>query len=169
MGKKLTSQFFPRGKNGPARFFPGEKTDWGKIPACYTGIRLLLYPFIFFIFFSLQFSNMKMFRHTFLRNCEARKIETWFTCWHWADVSCIPESGCCYIFIPLFLHFFFLSNFPILKFIVTLFSRTVGPRRLKLGTQMDSWQIYRVYRNQAAAAYSFLYFFQFSFSPVFKH
>ena len=37
MGKKLTGQFFPRGKNGPARFFPGEKTDWGEIPACYTG------------------------------------------------------------------------------------------------------------------------------------
>ena len=37
MGKKLTSQFFPRGKNGPAWFFPGEKTDWGEIPACYTG------------------------------------------------------------------------------------------------------------------------------------
>ena len=39
VGKKLTSQFFPRGKNGPARFFPGEKTDWGEIPACYTGAR----------------------------------------------------------------------------------------------------------------------------------
>ena len=36
VGKKLTSQFFPQGKNGPARFFPGEKTDWGEIPACYT-------------------------------------------------------------------------------------------------------------------------------------
>ena len=38
VGKKLTSQFFPRGKNGPAHSFPGEKTDWGEIPACYTGI-----------------------------------------------------------------------------------------------------------------------------------
>ena len=37
-GKKLTSQFLPRGKNGPARFCPGEKTDWGEIPACYTGL-----------------------------------------------------------------------------------------------------------------------------------
>ena len=32
-GKKLTGW----GKNGPAYFFPGEKTDWGEIPACYTG------------------------------------------------------------------------------------------------------------------------------------
>ena len=29
VGKKLTSQFFPQGKNGPAWFFPGEKIDWG--------------------------------------------------------------------------------------------------------------------------------------------
>ena len=29
-GKKLTGQLFPRGKNGPAHSFPGEKTDWGK-------------------------------------------------------------------------------------------------------------------------------------------
>ena len=28
---------FPRRKNGPAHSFPGEKTDWGEIPACYTG------------------------------------------------------------------------------------------------------------------------------------
>ena len=30
---------FPRGKNGPAHSFPGEKTDWGEIPACYTGCK----------------------------------------------------------------------------------------------------------------------------------
>ena len=39
-GEKTDYQFvcfFSRGKNGPARFFPGEKTDWGgKILACYT-------------------------------------------------------------------------------------------------------------------------------------
>ena len=29
------------GKNGPAYFFAGEKTDWGEIPACYTGIILV--------------------------------------------------------------------------------------------------------------------------------
>ena len=41
VGKKLTSQFFPQGKNGLARFFPGEKTDWGEIPACYNGLPIL--------------------------------------------------------------------------------------------------------------------------------
>ena len=38
MGKEWAGLFFPRGKNGPAHSFPGEKTDWGEIPACYTGI-----------------------------------------------------------------------------------------------------------------------------------
>ena len=32
---------------------------------------------------------------------------------------------------------------------------------MKLGTQVDSGQMYRVYQNQAAAAYSFLYSFFF--------
>ena len=59
--------------------------------------------------------------------------------------------------------FFFLSNFQTLKFFVTLFSRTVRPGRLKLGTHVDSGQMYRVYRNQAAA-YSSPYFFIFFLS-----
>ena len=60
--------------------------------------------------------------------------------------------------------FFFISNFQTLKFFVTLFSRTVRPRRLKLGTHVDRGQMYRLYRNQAAAAYSSLYFFIFFLS-----
>ena len=56
------------------------------------------------------------------------------------------------------LHFFiFLSNFQTLKCSVTCFSGTVSPRRLKLGTHVDSGQMCRVYRNQASAAYSSLY------------
>ena len=62
------------------------------------------------------------------------------------------------------LHFFiFLSNFQTLKFFLTLFSGTVRPRRLKLSKHVDSGQMYRVYRNQAAASYS-PFFFHFSFS-----
>ena len=57
--------------------------------------------------------------------------------------------------------FSFLSNFQTLKFSVTLFSGTVRPRRLKLGTPVDSGQMYHVYQNQAAAAYPSLYFFIF--------
>ena len=61
------------------------------------------------------------------------------------------------LLIRLFISsFFFLSNFQTLNFFVTHFSGTVKPRRLKLGTHVDSGQMYRVYRNQAAAAYSSL-------------
>ena len=53
------------------------------------------------------------------------------------------------------------------EFFVTLFSGTVRPRRLKLGTHMGSGQVYHVYWNQAAAAYLSLYFFIF-LSPIFN-
>ena len=61
----------------------------------------------------------------------------------------------------LYFFIFFLSNFQTLKFFVTLLSGTVRPRRLKLGTHVDSGWMYLVYQNQAAAAYSSLHFFIF--------
>ena len=62
-------------------------------------------------------------------------------------------------YLSLYFFSFLPLQFSTLKFFVTLFSGTVRPRRLKLGTHMDSGQMYHVHRNQAAAAYSFLYFF----------
>ena len=61
------------------------------------------------------------------------------------------------------LYFFiFLSlQFSTLKSFVTLFSGTMRPRRLKIGTLVNSGQMYNVYQIQAAAAYSSLYFFIF--------
>ena len=58
------------------------------------------------------------------------------------------------------LYFFiFLSlQFSALKFFITLFSGTVWPKRLKIGTHMDCGQMYHVNRNQAAAAYLSLYY-----------
>ena len=76
------------------------------------------------------------------------------------NVSCIPKSGCCCFFIPLF--FIFLSlQFSNFKIFVTLFSGTVRPTRLKVYTHVDNEWFYRVYRNQAAALYLSLYFFIF--------
>ena len=227
---------------------------------------------------SVVLSKIRIFRHTFLGNCEAEKIETWYTHGQWADVSCTPESGCCclfvffFFFISKFQHwnfsshfsrelwglenwnlvhtwtvgrcimytgvrllllihsfissFFFLSNFQHWKFSShfsrelwgledwklvhtwtvgncimftgirlllvirlfissffflsnfqhwnLLFCHTVRPRRLKLGTQVDSGQMYHVYWNQAAAAFLSLYFFillslQFSKIKIFRH
>ena len=75
---------------------------------------------------------------------------------------------------PFISSFFFLSNFQTLKFFVTLFSGTIRPGKLILDTHMDSRQMYRVYRNQVAAAYLSLYFFiflslQFSNIKSFHH
>ena len=50
------------------------------------------------------------------------------------------------------LYVFFLQN-STLKIFVTLFSGIVRPRRLKLSAHMDNGWMYRVYRNQMAAAY----------------
>ena len=46
------------------------------------------YSSFYFIFLSLQFSNIKNFRHTFLRNCEAYKVETCYTRGQWIN-ACI--------------------------------------------------------------------------------
>ena len=64
--------------------------------------------------------------------------------------------------------YFFIFHSPIfnIKICVTLFSGTVRPRRLKLGTHVDSGQIF--HQNQAAAAYLSLYFFIFILSN-FQH
>ena len=112
----------------------------------------------FFIFLSLQFSNIKIFCHTFLRNCEAWKVDTWYTRGQWADVSCVPESGCYCLFVLLFLHFSFSPIFKHQNFSSHFSQELWG---LKLGTHVDSGQMYCVYQNQAAAAYSSLYFFSF--------
>ena len=48
-----------------------------------------------------------------------------------------------------------------LEFFVTLFSGTVRPRTLKLGTCVGRGQMYHVYLSQAAVAYSSIHFFIF--------
>ena len=69
-------------------------------------------------------------------------------------------------FLSLYFLFFFLSNFQALEVFFHIFSGTVGPRMLKLGTHGNNGWMYHVYRNQAAAAY---WSFCFSFSPIIKH
>ena len=70
----------------------------------------------FFIFLSLQFSNIKIFRHTFLRNCAALKVETWYTCGQWADY-CVYRNQAATAYSSLYFSFFLLSNFQTLKFL----------------------------------------------------
>ena len=64
-------------------------------------------------------------------------------------------------YLSLYFFIFLSIQFSTLKFFITLFSGTMRPRRLKIGTLVDGGQMYHVYQIQAAAAYSSLYFFIF--------
>ena len=88
---------------------------WNQAAAAYLSLYL-------FIFLSLQFSDIKSFLHTFLRNCEAYKVGTFYTHGQWVDVSCIPESACYCLFVLLI--FIFLSiQFSNLKYFRHTFLR----------------------------------------------
>ena len=113
--------------------------------------------FFHFIFLSLQFSNIKFFDTLLSGTVRPRRLK----------LGTHEDSGQMYRLyrnqaattFSSFYFFIFLSNFQTLKLFITLFFGTVRPRRLKLG---DSGQMYHIYRNPAAAAaYSFLYFFNF--------
>ena len=112
----------------------------------------------FFIFLSLQFSNIKIFVTHFSGLEDWNLVQMWIVGW------CIVYTGIRLLLLirPIISSFFFLSNYQTLKIFVTFCSGTVRSRRLKFGTQVDSGQMYRVYRNQAAA-YLSLYFFIFLF------
>ena len=138
----------------------------------YTRFRLLLLAYsslYFFIFLSLQFSNIKIFVTLFSGLEDWNLVQMWIAGW------CILYTGIRLLLLihPIISSFVFLSNYQTLKIFVTFFSGTVRSRRLKLGTHVDSGQMYRVYRNQAAA-YLSLYFFiflslQFSNIKIFRH
>ena len=139
-----------------------------------TGIKLLLIrPFISSFFFPSNFQTFKLFVTLFLGTVRPRRLK----------FGTHVDSGQMYRVYRIqaaatysFLYFFIvlLSNFQTLKFFVTLFSGTVRPRRLKLGTHVDNGQLYCIYRHQATAPYSSLYFFifrslQFSNINIFRH
>ena len=123
---------------------------------------ILYLSLYFFMFLSLQISNIKLFHHTFLMNCLAYKVETWHTYGQWVDVS---ESGCCFLPVPLFLHFFL--QFPNIKIFVTFFSGTMKNSlgKFELNTNMNSWLMYRLYWNRAVCAYLFDFLLPVCLSP----
>ena len=80
----------------------------------------------------------------------------------WIVDWCIVYTGIRLLLLirPIISSFSFFSNYQTLKIFVTFFSGIVRSSRLKLGTHVDSGQMYWVYPNQAAA-YLSLYFFIF--------
>ena len=120
---------------------------------------LLIHPFIFSFFLSLQFSNIKIFVTLFSGTVRPRRLK----------LGTNVDSGLMYrlyrnqaaAYSSLYFFIFLSLQFSTLKFLVTLFSGTMRPRRLKFGTHLDSGQVYHVYQIQAAAAHSSHYFIIF--------
>ena len=133
---------------------------------------LLIHPFISSFFFLSNFQTLKFSSHF---SQELWGLEDWNLVQMWIVGWCIiyTRIGLLLLIHPIISSFFFLSNYQTLKVFVTFFSGTVRSRRFKLGTHVASGQMYRVYRNQAAA-YLSLYFFiflslQFSNIKIFRH
>ena len=138
----------------------------GRCIVC-NGIKLLLLicPFISSFFFLSNFQTLK-FVTLFSQTVRPRRLRLGTHVDSGQMYHVYRNQAAAYSFLYFFI--FFLSNFQTLKFFVTLFSGTVRPRRLKLGTHVDSGWMYGVYQNQTAAAYLSLYFFNF-LSSIFKH
>ena len=95
----------------PRRLKFGTRVDNGWMYCVYLNQAAAAYLSLYlFIFLSIQFSNIKNFLQTFLRNCEAYKVVTLYTCAQLVDVLCIPESACYCLFVLFFLFSFQFSN-----------------------------------------------------------
>ena len=139
---------------------------WNQAAAAY----LSLY---FFIFLSLQFSTLKFLVTLFLETVRPRRLKLGThtdsgQMYHvyrnqaaFIYSSALKKWGLYWNCLAL-RHMWFCHYVTYgMKIFITLFSGTLRSRRLKLGTHVDNRQMYRVYQNQAAAAYSSLYFFIF--------
>ena len=132
-----------------------------------TGCCCLSVP-LFLHFFSFKFSTLKFFVTLFSGTMRPRslKISTHLDS---GQIQHVYQNQAAAAYSSLYFFIFLSLQFSTLKCFITLFSGTVRPRRLKLGTHIESGQMYHVYLNQAAAVYLSHYFFSFFFSPIFKH
>ena len=73
------------------------------------------------------------------------------------------ENQILLLILPLISSFFFLSNFQISKYFISLFSGTDRHTKLKLDTHMGKGLIYCVHQKQAARIYMFFHFSSFFF------
>ena len=74
----------------------------------------------FFIFLSLQFLNIENFRHTFRRNCEAFKVETWYNVdngWMYS----VYRNQAAAAYLSLYFFIFLSLQFSNIKIFITLF------------------------------------------------
>ena len=135
--------------------------DSGQVYRVYRNQAAAAYSSLFFIFLSLQFSKIKIFVTLFSGTVRPRRLKLGTHVDSGQMYSVYRNQAAAAAAYSSLYFFVFLSNFQTLKYFLILFSGTVKPGRLILGTHVDSGQMYCVYRNQAAAAYSSLYFFIF--------
>ena len=110
---------------------------------------------------SLQFSTLKYFVTLFSGTVRHRRLKLGTHVDSGQMYHVYRNQAAAAAYSSLYFFIFLSLQFSTLKFFITLFSGTMRPRRLKISTHVDSGQIYHVYQNQAAAAYSSLYFFIF--------
>ena len=146
----------------------------GRCIVC-TRLRLLLLirPFSYSVFFLSNFQTLKIFVALFSGTVRPIKLKL-DTHMEIGWIYSVYRNQAATSYLSLISLFFFLSNFQKIKNFVTLFSGTVRPRKFKLGTLVDNGWMYRVYQNQAAAAYLSLYFviflsLQLSNIRIFRH
>ena len=91
---------------------------WNQAAATYSSL-------YFLILLSLQLSNIKMLHHTFLRNYETCKIETWYTNGQLLDVSCIQELGC-WFYLSVYFFIFLSFQFSVTNLFFSFDSTIAG-------------------------------------------
>ena len=145
----------------PRRLKIGTHVDSGQMYHVYQNQAAAAYSSLyFFIFLSLQFSTLKFFITLFSGTVRPRRLKLG-THVDSGQMYCVYRIQAAAAYSSHYFFIFLSVQFSNVKIFVTLFSGTVRPKRLKLGTHVDSGQMYHVYRNQAAAAYSSHNFFIF--------
>ena len=134
----------------------GTHVDSGQMYLVYRNQAAAAYSSIYSFFFLSNYQTLKIFVTFFSGTVRSRRLKLG-THVDSGQMYHVYRNQAAVAYLSLYFFIFFLSNFQTLEFFVTLFSRTVRPRRLKLGTHVDSGQMYRVYWNPAAAAYLSLY------------
>ena len=145
----------------PRRLKLGTHMDSGQMYRVYRNQAAAAYlSLCFFLFLSLQFSALKFFVTLFLGTMRPRRLKIG-THVDNGQMYHVYQNQAAAAYLSLYFFIFLSLQFSRLKYFITLFSGTMRPRRLKLGTHIDSGQMYHVYQNQAVAAYSSHYFFIF--------
>ena len=141
----------------------------------YTGIRLLrlIRPFISSFLFLLNYQILKLFVIFFSGTVRSRRLKLG-THVGSGQMYRVYRNQAAAAYLSYYFFIFLSLHFSNIKFFGTLFSRTVRSRKVKLGTHVDSGQMYRIYRNQTAVAYSsfissFFLSFQLSNIKIFCH